>query len=71
MHAEVDVGADAAVVQRLDRTHVITHAEEDLRRLVLAEQPHGVHLQGRRKDTRLLCRTTRAVPHTLLHEKYT
>lgn len=47
LHAKVDVGADAAVVQRLDRTHVIAHAEEDLRRLVLAEQTHGVHLQKR------------------------
>lgn len=61
LHAEVDVGADAAVVQRLDRTHVITHAEEDLRRLVLAEQPHGVHLQRQRKDMHLLRCTTYTV----------
>lgn len=51
LHAEVDVGADATVVQRLDWTHIITHTEEDLRGLVLAEQPHGMHLQGRHSDT--------------------
>lgn len=31
LQAEVDVGADAAVVQRLDRTDVVAHAQEDLR----------------------------------------
>lgn len=44
LHAEVDVGADAAVVQRLDRANVVAHAQEDLRRLVLAQQPQRVHL---------------------------
>lgn len=39
LHAEVDVGADAAVVERLDRANVIAHAQKDLRRLVLAQQP--------------------------------
>lgn len=49
LHAEVDVGADAAVVQRLDRANVVAHAQEDLRRLVLAQQPQGVHLRWRQK----------------------
>lgn len=31
LHAEVDIGADATVVQRLNWTNVIAHAEEDLR----------------------------------------
>lgn len=44
LHAEVDVGADAAVVERLHRANVVAHAQEDLRRLVLAQQPQGVHL---------------------------
>lgn len=44
LHAEVDVGPDAAVVQQLDRTNIVTHAQEDLRGLVLAQQPQGVHL---------------------------
>ena len=51
LHAEVDVGADAAVVQRLDRADVVAHAQEDLRRLVLAQQPQGVHLRrGQREE---------------------
>lgn len=45
LHAEVDVGADTAVVQRLHRTNVVAHAQEDLRWLVLAQQPQGVHLR--------------------------
>lgn len=49
LHAEVDVGADAAVVQRLDRANVVAHAQEDLRWLVLAQQPQGVHLRWRQK----------------------
>lgn len=44
LQAEVDVGADAAVVQRLDRANVVTHAQKDLRWLVLAQKPQGVHL---------------------------
>lgn len=44
LHAEVDIGADAAVVQRLDRANVVAHAQEDLRWLILAQQPQGVHL---------------------------
>ena len=52
LHAEVDVGADAAVVQLLDRAHIVTHAQEDLRRLVLAQQPQGVHLTGRETHVR-------------------
>ena len=60
LHAEVDGGADAAVVQRLDRTHVIAHTEEDLRGLILAEQPHGMHLQGQYSKT---LHTTALVHH--------
>lgn len=45
LHAEVDVGADAAVVQRLDGADVVAHAEEDLRRLVLAQKAQRVHLR--------------------------
>lgn len=44
LHAEVDVGADAAVVERLHWPNVVAHAQEDLRRLVLAQEPQGVHL---------------------------
>lgn len=44
LHAEVDVGADAAVVQRLDWANIIAHAQEDLRWLVLAQQSQRVHL---------------------------
>lgn len=46
LQAEVDVGADAAVVQRLNRTNIVAHAQEDLRWEVLAQQPQGVHLRG-------------------------
>lgn len=45
LHAEVDVGPDAAVIQRLDGANVVAHAQEDLRRLVLAQQPQGMHLR--------------------------
>lgn len=51
LHAEVDVGADAAVVEGLDRPHVVTHAEEYLRGLVLTQQPQRVHLEGMRSRT--------------------
>lgn len=44
LQAEVNIGADAAVVQWLDGANVIAHAQEDLRWLVLAEQSQGVHL---------------------------
>lgn len=54
LHAEVDVGADAAVVQRLDRANVVAHAQEDLRRLVLAQQPQGVHLRQRQRENKLV-----------------
>lgn len=50
LHAEVDVGADAAVVQRLHRANVVAHAQKDLRRLVLAQQPQGVHLGGKTEE---------------------
>lgn len=42
---EVDVGANAALVQWLRRPHVVTHTEEDLRGLVLAEETKGLHLK--------------------------
>lgn len=45
LHAEVDVGTNAAVVERLHRADVVAHAKEDLRRLVLAQQAQGVHLR--------------------------
>lgn len=45
LQTEVDVGANAAVVERLHRTHVVAHAQEDLRRLVLAQQAQRVHLR--------------------------
>lgn len=54
LHAEVDVGADAAVVQRLDRANVVAHAQEDLRRLVLAQQPQRVHLGSKTEKRRFL-----------------
>lgn len=44
LHAEVDIGANAAVVQWLDWTHIVAHAQEYLRRLILAQQTQGVHL---------------------------
>ena len=44
LHAEVDVGTDAAVVQWLDWTNIVAHTQEDLRWLILAQQPQGVHL---------------------------
>lgn len=43
--AEVDVGPDAALQQRLGGPGVVAHAHEDLVGLVLAEQAQGVHLQ--------------------------
>lgn len=45
LHAEVDVGADAAVVQWLHWANIVAHAKEDLRWLVLAQQAQGVHLR--------------------------
>lgn len=42
--AEVDVGPDAALQQRLRGPGVVAHAHEDLVGLVLAEQAQGVHL---------------------------
>lgn len=47
---EVDVGADAALVQWLGRPHVVTHTEEDLRRLVLTEETKRLHLKRYWKD---------------------
>lgn len=44
LHAEVDVSADAPVVEWLYWANVVAHAQEDLRWLVLAQQPQGVHL---------------------------
>lgn len=44
---EVDVGSDAALQQRLGRPGVVAHAQEDLVRLVLAEEAQGVHLQDK------------------------
>lgn len=41
---EVDVGADAAVVERLRWSHVVTHTQEDLRRLVKTEKSKRLHL---------------------------
>ena len=35
LHAEVDVGANAAVVQRLHWANIVAHAEEYLRGLIL------------------------------------
>ena len=42
--AEVDVGSDAALQQRLGGPGVVAHTHEDLVRLVLAEEAQGVHL---------------------------
>lgn len=42
--AEVDVGSDAALQQRLGGPGVVAHAQEDLVGLVLAQQAQGVHL---------------------------
>lgn len=44
---EVDVGSDAALQQGLGRPGVVAHAQEDLVRLVLAEEAQGVHLQDK------------------------
>lgn len=54
LHAEVDVGPDAAVIQRLDGANVVAHAQEDLRRLVLAQQPQGMHLRWQGEKRSLL-----------------
>lgn len=45
--AEVDIGSDAALQQRLGGPGVVTHAQEDLVGLVLAEEAQGVHLWRR------------------------
>ena len=45
--AEVDVGADAALQQPLGGPGVVTHAQEDLVGLILAEEAQGVHLRRR------------------------
>lgn len=45
--AEVDVGADAALQQRLGGPGVVAHAQEDLVGLILAEEAQGVHLRRR------------------------
>lgn len=37
LHAEVDVCADASIVQWLDGANVVTHAQKDLRWLVLTQ----------------------------------
>lgn len=42
--AEVDVGSDAALQQRLGGPGVVAHTHEDLVGLVLAEEAQGVHL---------------------------
>lgn len=47
LQAEVNVGADAAVDQRLNWTDIVTHAQEDLRWLVLAQEAQRVHLRKR------------------------
>lgn len=41
---KVDVGADTALVDWLCWSHVITHAQEDLRGLVLTEKTKRLHL---------------------------
>lgn len=46
---EVDVGADAALVERLRWPHVVTHTQEDLRRLVLTEKSKRLHLMTVRR----------------------
>lgn len=43
--AEVDVGADAALQQRLSGPDVVAHAQEDLVGLILTEEAQGVHLE--------------------------
>lgn len=48
--AEVDVGSDAALQQRLGGPGVVAHAQEDLVGLVLAEEAQGVHLRGDEPD---------------------
>lgn len=52
LHVEVDVGADAAIVRRLDWANVITHAQEDLRWLVLTQQSQRVHLRSIKDENR-------------------
>lgn len=52
LHAEVDVGANAAIVERLDRTNIVAHTQEDLRWLVLAQQPQRVHLMKTEREKR-------------------
>lgn len=42
--AEVDVGSDAALQQRLGGPGVVAHTQEDLVGLILAEEAQGVHL---------------------------
>lgn len=42
--AEVDVGPDAALQQRLSGPDVVTHAQEDFVGLILTEEAQGVHL---------------------------
>lgn len=48
--AEVDVGTDAALQQGLGGPGVVTHAQEDLVGLILAEEPQGVHLWRKERD---------------------
>lgn len=44
LHAKVNIGANAAVVQWLNWAHIVAHAQEYLRWLILAQQTQGVHL---------------------------
>lgn len=45
LHAEVDISADTTIVQWLNWTNIITHAEENLRWQVLAQESQRVHLR--------------------------
>lgn len=42
--AEIDVGPDAALQQRLSGSDVVTHTQEDLVGFVLTEEAQRVHL---------------------------
>lgn len=54
--AEVDIGSDATLQQRLGGPGVVAHTQEDLVGLVLAEETQGMHLwrkSGVGKENRL------------------
>lgn len=49
-HVEVDVGADASVVERLCWTNIVTHAQKNNRGIILTQETHRVHLQQQHRE---------------------